>query len=100
MRPFRIPGQGAASLGSLPPLHLEVFEEEVPTGDVAAYVYHLARATTSQTLGNITMLLHPDFLEHIRSWTVVSVFRSFLNGAWPQEATTVSEGPQRLASVG
>ncbi|CAE7949359.1 unnamed protein product, partial [Symbiodinium sp. KB8] len=69
----------------LPPLHLAVFEEEVPTGDVAAYVHHLAVASSSQNLGNITMLLHPDFLEHVRSWMVVSIFRAFLNGAWPQE---------------
>ncbi|CAE7204627.1 RPL27B [Symbiodinium natans] len=87
---FRAPGAGlwgqrGGSHGSLPPLHLAVFEEEVPTGDVAAYVHHLAMASNSETLGNITMLLHPDFLEHIRAWLVVSVFRALLNGAWPQE---------------
>eukprot|EP00435_Cladocopium_sp_Y103_P041038 s2924_g11.t1 len=70
---------------ALPNVHLAILEEEVPTGDVAVYLHHLARASTSETLGNITLLLHPDFLEHVRSWKVASTFQALVTGSWPQD---------------
>jgi hypothetical protein len=76
---------GKDGKGALPHLHLAILEEEVPTGDVAVYLHHLARASTSETLGNITLLLHPDFLEHIRSWRVASTFQALVTGSWPQD---------------
>ena len=71
--------------GKVPDIHLAILEEEVPTGDVAVYLHHLAKASTSQNLGNITLLLHPDFLEHVRSWKVASTFQALVSGSWPQE---------------
>eukprot|EP00438_Fugacium_kawagutii_P007968 Skav221213 [mRNA] locus=scaffold2467:147969:149066:- [translate_table: standard] len=68
----------------VPRVHLAILEEEVPTGDAAVYLYHLARASTSATLGNITLLLHPDFLEHFRSWKVTTLFQALVSGSWPQ----------------
>ena len=35
--------------------------------------------------GTLLCFCIPDFLEHVRAWMVVSIFRAFLNGAWPQE---------------
>ncbi|CAK9105811.1 unnamed protein product [Durusdinium trenchii] len=67
-----------------PQLHLAVLEEEVPTGDAAVYLHHLARASAAKNLGNITLLLHPDFLEHIRSWKVSTLFQALVSGSWPQ----------------
>ena len=65
------------------PLHMEVVEEEVPTGDVAVYLHHLALRSTSNSLANITFLLHPDFLEHVRSWKLGPIFQALLTGSWP-----------------
>lgn len=67
----------------LPHVYLRVVEEEVPTGDVAAYLQHLAQASAQNILANITLLLHPDFMEHIRLHTIKVVLGALANGAWP-----------------
>lgn len=54
-------------------------------GDAAVYLHHLAKAAASETLGNITLLLHPDFLEHVRSWRVSSIFQALVSGSWPKD---------------
>ena len=68
--------------GGLPSIRLAKLEEEVPTGDVAVYLHHLAQASMSSSLANVSLLLHPDFLEHVRPWKMSQVFQALLNGAW------------------
>lgn len=82
---LKIFGGGLQGKFSLPHVHLAILEEEVPTGDAAVYLHHLAKAAASETLGNITLLLHPDFLEHVRSWRVSSIFQALVSGSWPKD---------------
>lgn len=79
-------------------------DEEVPTGDVAAYLRHLADAATSGTLGDVTFLLHPDFLEHVRPTMLSQILASMSRGSWPHDEVDFMylgwrhEGPVQLGN--
>lgn len=66
-------------------LRVSTFEldEEVPPGDVVAYATHIAAASKEGRLANVTLLLHPDFAEHVRLWALRPLLRSLARGSWP-----------------
>eukprot|EP00930_Biecheleria_cincta_P001585 TRINITY_DN102720_c0_g1_i1.p1 TRINITY_DN102720_c0_g1~~TRINITY_DN102720_c0_g1_i1.p1 ORF type:complete len:679 (-),score=86.89 TRINITY_DN102720_c0_g1_i1:34-2070(-) len=74
---------GASKINGLPGIHLGAVDEEVPTGDVVAYLQHLGEAAADGTLANVSLLVHPDFIEHIRPWMLDAVIAPLANGAWP-----------------
>mmetsp|Transcript_47235 Transcript_47235/g.151607 ORF Transcript_47235/g.151607 Transcript_47235/m.151607 type:complete len:590 (-) Transcript_47235:165-1934(-) len=71
--------------GPLPLARIGAIEEDVPTGDVAAYLRHLADASSAGTLADVTLLLHADFAEHVRPRVLEQVFGGLGSGAWPHD---------------
>lgn len=70
----------------MPLVYLASLSEEVPTGDVAAYLHHLAEGASAGSLADVTLFLHADFLEHVRPAMIDHVFGALINGAWPHDA--------------
>mmetsp|Transcript_63248 Transcript_63248/g.206384 ORF Transcript_63248/g.206384 Transcript_63248/m.206384 type:complete len:650 (+) Transcript_63248:178-2127(+) len=76
---------GAGGAGRGLRLFVSEFVEEVPAGDLTAYMHHIAEASASGTLADVTFLLHADFAEHIRTWTMEQILGSLASGAWPHD---------------
>lgn len=57
--------------------------EEVPNGETTPYLAHFATAASSGDLAEVTLLLHADFLEHVRHDTFERLVSSLMTGSWP-----------------
>eukprot|EP00928_Gymnodinium_smaydae_P092180 TRINITY_DN75992_c0_g1_i1.p1 TRINITY_DN75992_c0_g1~~TRINITY_DN75992_c0_g1_i1.p1 ORF type:complete len:720 (-),score=96.93 TRINITY_DN75992_c0_g1_i1:484-2577(-) len=64
------------------PVQVKDLSEDVPTGDVAGYFEHLANSMENKEVADITLLLHADFTEHVRTYLLEHVFGSVLTGSW------------------
>lgn len=74
---------GAGPAGGQPRVIVDSLSEDVPAGDVGAYFHHLAKVSTRGTFADMTLLLHADFMEHIRPLAMDTLVTSLVSGSWP-----------------
>lgn len=96
---------GGRSAGVLPEVEVLPMEEEVPAGDLTAYIHHLAVASEAGRLADVTLLFHADFAEHIRTWQLDLLLGGMASGSYPHDEVDFlylgwrHEGPVQGARV-